>query len=39
VVNRRLFGAEAFSRESVELERMRILAGVGTDFAENCKIS
>ena len=37
LVNRRLFCAEVFSRERMERKRMRILAGVGTDFAENRK--
>ena len=39
LVNRRLFSAEVFPRGRMELEGMRILAGVGTDFAENRKIS
>jgi hypothetical protein len=39
VVNRRTFCAEAFPRGRVEREVMRILAGVGTDFAENREIS
>lgn len=37
LVNRRLFSAEVSLRRELELEGMRILAGVGTDFAENCK--
>ena len=36
-VSRRLFCTEAFSRESVEREGMRILAIVGCDFPENGK--
>ncbi len=39
MVNRRLFSAEVFSKERMELEGMRILGGVRTDFAENRKIS
>ena len=37
LVNRRLFSAEVFPRGELELEGMRILAGVGTDFAKNRK--
>ena len=36
LVNRRLFGAEVFLREKVELEGMRILVGVRTNHTENC---
>ena len=39
VVNRRTFCLEVSSREGVEREVMRILAGVRTDSAENCRIS
>ena len=39
VVDRRTFCAEAFPKGRVEREVMRILAGVGTNFAENRKIS
>ena len=36
-VSRRVFCAEAFSRESVEREAMNILVIVGCDFPENGK--
>lgn len=39
VVDRRTFCAEVFPKGRVEREVMRILAGVGTNFAENRKIS
>ena len=38
-VSWRPFGAEDFPRGRLELEGMRILGGVGTDLAENRKIS
>ena len=39
LVNRRTFCAEVSLREEMEREVMRILAGVGTDCAENRTIS
>jgi len=39
VVNRRFFCLEVFSRERMEQEEMRILAGVGSNFVEKSKIS
>jgi hypothetical protein len=35
LVSRRLFGAEVSSKEGVEPEGMKILAGVRTNFSEN----
>ena len=37
LVSRRLFCAEAFSKESVERKGMMILVVVGCDFSENEK--
>jgi len=39
LVNRRSFSAEVFLKKKMELEEMRILAGVRTNFAENRKRS